>query len=81
MTEQATERVVGLWREALGDDGLTAESALPDLALQSVKIVELSLRLYQELGVAVPIEAFFEAGTVGEFGATVVRLRTAAATE
>ncbi|SOD68014.1 Acyl carrier protein [Streptomyces zhaozhouensis] len=65
------ELVVDLFREALGNDGLTAESDFFEEGGDSLSALRITAGLGEALGVEVPVALVFSAPTPAELAAVV----------
>ncbi|MGO9954558.1 MAG: acyl carrier protein [Solirubrobacteraceae bacterium] len=59
-------KLLAMWREALGNEELTADDDPLQLGATSMQIMTIVGRLAEELSIEVPIEAMFDAITIGE---------------
>ena len=66
--QQATieSKLLDMWRETLGEDGLSRDDDPLQLGATSMQIMAIVGRLAEEMSIEVPIEAMFDAITIGE---------------
>jgi acyl carrier protein len=60
------QKLLGIWRETLGNDELTADDDPLRLGATSMQIMTIVGRLAEEMSIEIPIEALFDAITIGE---------------
>jgi acyl carrier protein len=60
------QKLLAMWREALGNEALTADDDPLQLGATSMQIMGIVGRLAEEMSIEVPIEAMFDAITIGE---------------
>ncbi len=59
-------KLLHMWRETFGNDGLTLDDDPLQLGATSMQIMTVVARIAEELSIEVPIEAMFDAITIGE---------------
>ncbi|MGW0810823.1 phosphopantetheine-binding protein [Nonomuraea sp. NPDC002799] len=69
------EQVARIWGEVLRVDGLTADDPLPDLGAQSIRVIEIALRIQRELGADLPLEVFVLSETIRDLAQTIADTR------
>jgi myxalamid-type nonribosomal peptide synthetase MxaA len=60
------QKLLAMWREALGNEELTADDDPLQIGATSMQIMTIVGRLAEEMQIEVPIEAMFDAITIGE---------------
>jgi acyl carrier protein len=60
------ESLLHFWRETLANDALTLEDDVMMLGATSVQIMSVIGRVAEELSIEVPVEALFDAITIGD---------------
>ena len=60
------ETLLGFWRETLANDALTLQDDVMMLGATSVQIMSVIGRVAEELSIEVPVEALFDAITIGD---------------
>ncbi|MEV5176639.1 amino acid adenylation domain-containing protein [Streptomyces flaveolus] len=69
------DAVRGIWRETLGVPTLGDDESLFDLGGHSITMTRIATRIWDDLGVDVPLHAFFAGPTVRGIAAVVADLR------
>jgi acyl carrier protein len=71
--QQATieSKLLEMWRETFGDVELTLDDDPLQLGATSMQIMAIVGRLAEEMSIEVPIEAMFDAITIGEQAAAL----------
>jgi acyl carrier protein len=64
-------RLLEMWRETLGNEELTMDDDPLQLGATSMQIMSIVGRLAEEMSIEVPIEAMFDAITIGEQAAAL----------
>jgi acyl carrier protein len=59
-------KLLSLWRETLGDEGLDLDADPLQLGATSLQIMSVIGRIAEEMAIEVPVEALFDAITIGE---------------
>ncbi|MFF8774502.1 amino acid adenylation domain-containing protein [Kitasatospora sp. NPDC015120] len=73
--DATTAAVLAIWREVLRLDDLGPDEDFFDLGGHSLLITAIAARIRQQLGVAVPLDVFFDTPTVRGVAAAVTDLR------
>jgi myxalamid-type nonribosomal peptide synthetase MxaA len=60
------QKLLAMWRETLGNEDLTAYDDPLQLGATSMQIMAIVARVAEEMSIEVPIEAMFDAITIGE---------------
>jgi acyl carrier protein len=63
--------LLALWREMLRNDALTLDDDPLQLGATSMQIMSVIGRLAEEMSIEVPVEAMFDAITIGEQASTL----------
>lgn len=66
------DKLLDLWRETLGDDALTLDADPLELGATSMQIMSVIGRIAEEMSLEVPVEALFDAITIGEQASALV---------
>lgn len=59
-------RLLELWREVLGSETITLDDDVLQLGATSLQMMSVIGRIATQLGTDVPLEAFFDAITIGD---------------
>ena len=68
-------RIRTIWQEVLRVDAIALDEDLFDLGGHSLSITRINGRIQQQLGVLVPLDAFFDTPTLGEIADLVLKMR------
>ncbi|MGH7439635.1 MAG: amino acid adenylation domain-containing protein, partial [Polyangiaceae bacterium] len=71
------KRLVEIWTEILGIDGVGVKDDFFELGGQSLQAVTVMSRIQEAFGVALPAQAFFEAPTIAQFARLLRKDRAA----
>jgi acyl carrier protein len=66
------DKLLDLWRETLADDALTLDADPLELGATSMQIMSVIGRIAEEMSLEVPVEALFDAITIGEQASALV---------
>jgi acyl carrier protein len=59
----SVDLIVDIYREVLKLNDIGADHELPELAVESMQVIEIATAVYERLGAEVPLEVFIEART------------------